>query len=188
MIDKILQAADEEIRKYGFRKFTIESIAKKLRISKKTLYKHFKSKDDLISRIVDAKIEIEKQYVLDAVDREGTWIEKIKYIVNHRACDQGYTLIPELQCFYPNEWAKVNQLSILIREKILDLIKEGIDQGEVNSDMLKLFPVIEVLLDSRLTEMIDYEFCRNHDITFFQAVEGVVDIILYGIIKRKESI
>lgn len=187
MIDKILQTAQEEIGKYGFRKFTIEGIAQNLGISKKTLYKYFKSKDELISYIVDTHIELEKQYTLDAVSMEGTWIEKIRRIVSHRACENSYNYIAELQRFYPEEWLKSRQLSKLNREKLLELIREGISLGGVNPEVLKLFPIIEVLLDIRLIEIVDYEFGRNNDITFFQAIEGFVDIILYGIIKREES-
>ena len=167
MITKILQVAGEEIEKYGIRKFTIEGIAKNLGISKKTIYKYFKSKDELISCIMDTNIALHKQYVLDSLSMQGTWIEKIKQIVCHRACEHNHSCIPDLQHFYPDEWLKSKQLSELIREKILDLIKEGISQGEVNLEVLKLFPIIEVLLDDRIIDMVDYEFSRNNDITFF---------------------
>ncbi|ATW28206.1 TetR/AcrR family transcriptional regulator [Candidatus Formimonas warabiya] len=185
MKERIIQAAIEEIGKYGFRKFTMESIAENLGISKKTIYKHFKNKDALISSAVDFHIELEKQSTLEAVSLPGSWIEKIKRIVSHRAHRTKYWLIPELQRFYPDEWKKIKGLSALNKEKILDLIKEGIDEGEVHPEMMKQFPIIELLLDNRLMEAVDYEFSQNNHISFMQAVEGVIEIILYGIIKRE---
>lgn len=156
-------------------------------ISKKTIYKHFRCKYDLISSVVDAHLALEKRYVLETVSGSGTWIEKIKQILCHRACEHNYNLIAELQRFYPDEWKKAENFMAFLREKTLDLIKEGICKGEVRPETEKLFPVIDFLLSDRIMHVIDCEFGKNNSITIFQAIEGVMDIILYGIIKRKET-
>lgn len=45
---KILLAVQALIQKYGVRKFTVDQLASSLHISKKTIYNHFNSKDQII--------------------------------------------------------------------------------------------------------------------------------------------
>ena len=49
---KIIEGAKKLFQLYGFTRITIDEIAVNLKMSKKTMYKHFKSKDDLIWGVV----------------------------------------------------------------------------------------------------------------------------------------
>ena len=58
---KILEAADRLLARYGYRKMTIDDLAEEVGIGKGTIYLRFKSKDEIVlatvDRIVDAIIE-----------------------------------------------------------------------------------------------------------------------------------
>ena len=55
--DLILDAADRLLARYGYKKMTIDDVAKEVGIGKGTIYLHFKSKEEIalarVDRIVD---------------------------------------------------------------------------------------------------------------------------------------
>lgn len=59
--DRILDAADRLLARYGYKKMTIDDLAREAAIGKGTVYLHFKSKEDLvlshIDRIIDRLLE-----------------------------------------------------------------------------------------------------------------------------------
>ncbi len=59
--DVILDAADRLLARYGYKKMTIDDVAREAGIGKGTVYLHFKSKEDLvlshIDRIIDRLLE-----------------------------------------------------------------------------------------------------------------------------------
>ena len=55
--DLILDAADTLLARYGYRKMTIDDLAREVGIGKGTIYLHFKSKEDVALSRVDRVIE-----------------------------------------------------------------------------------------------------------------------------------
>jgi AcrR family transcriptional regulator len=55
--EAILDATDRLMERYGFRKMTMEDLAREARVSRRTIYLHFKSKEDVglssIGRVVE---------------------------------------------------------------------------------------------------------------------------------------
>jgi AcrR family transcriptional regulator len=49
---RIMHAAGQKFIQYGFSKVTMEEIAEELGMSKKTLYQHFESKNELLKDLV----------------------------------------------------------------------------------------------------------------------------------------
>src|SRR4030095_5014614 len=57
MRDLILDAADRLLARYGYRKMTIDDLAREVGIGKGTVYLHFKSKEDVALSRIDRVIE-----------------------------------------------------------------------------------------------------------------------------------
>ena len=55
--DLILDAADRLLARYGYRKMTIDDLAREVGIGKGTIYLHFKSKEDVALSRIDRVIE-----------------------------------------------------------------------------------------------------------------------------------
>jgi AcrR family transcriptional regulator len=53
--DKILQAAFRQFRKKGFFRTGVDEVAAASRVTKRTLYNHFKSKDELLAAVLEAQ-------------------------------------------------------------------------------------------------------------------------------------
>lgn len=182
MRDSIIQAATEQIKKYGFRKFTLDDIAADLGISKKTIYKYFDSKKDIISATVETHLEIEKAMALEAMQTEGSVIDKFNAVVFcHEQEKVPDWLLEELQRFFPEEWAKADKLTELKSEMIKELIHRGIASGEFRDDIHPA--VIGLTLDKTIDALFDYKNLYKYDITINQAMGDVKKIILNGILK-----
>ena len=54
--DKILKTSLELFYKFGIKRVTMDDIAKELGMSKKTIYHHFKEKDDLVNTLCDMEM------------------------------------------------------------------------------------------------------------------------------------
>ena len=57
---KILEEAKQLFMRIGIKSVSMDDIAQVLRISKKTIYKCFKDKQDLVNRVIEEKINFEK--------------------------------------------------------------------------------------------------------------------------------
>ncbi len=83
---EIIQASDTLFLKYGIKSISMDDIAREIGISKKTLYEHIESKEDLIKEIMQAHIEEDQQYITDIQSNQLDAIEQMiqiaSYVVN----------------------------------------------------------------------------------------------------------
>ncbi|AEG58881.1 TetR/AcrR family transcriptional regulator [Desulforamulus ruminis] len=185
MKEKIIQSAASQIMKFGFRKFTVDDIASDLGISKKTIYKFFESKKEIISTVVDSYIEKEKEDTLLALKADGNWIDKFKEMI---CCESAHEkappwLVEELQQFFPEEWAKADALDRFKMEQLQILLTQGVEKGVVRGDIHPA--IIGMALGCAINGLFDFKFLRQHDLTFNQAMQGVKEIFLQGILENK---
>ncbi|HBV86286.1 TetR/AcrR family transcriptional regulator [Desulfosporosinus sp.] len=186
MRERIVQAATESIKKYGLRGFTLDDITGELSMSKKTIYKYFTSKNELISEIVQRAAEIEKQRVLQEVDRCPTWFEKLNAILSVYS----YPAIPfrtlnELQRYFPAEQKTIDEIRRFREQMAMAALEEGISRGDIRDD---LDPAIMLLTFTKtvLSPMED-QFLNANDITIHQLLEQMKKLLFYGILNRCEG-
>lgn len=82
MKDKIIDVVGELIAEYGMKKFTMDEVSKRLGMSKKTLYKIFTSKQELITeyfqKVYENDIRITQAILADS---SKTLREKLYLVV-----------------------------------------------------------------------------------------------------------
>ena len=61
--EEVIEAARELFCKYGYRKVSMDEIAKKSNVTKKTIYTYFKDKNDLIKYFAYEEIGKMKQII-----------------------------------------------------------------------------------------------------------------------------
>jgi AcrR family transcriptional regulator len=59
--ERVLRSAYELFRRHGYRQVTMNEIALKAALTKRTLYHHFRSKDDLLAAVLQAQRELALQ-------------------------------------------------------------------------------------------------------------------------------
>jgi AcrR family transcriptional regulator len=79
---RILNAADELFAKFGFKKTTIDDIAKAARMGKSSLYYYFKSKEEIFAQIITIDSTLFKHELENTVQKGSTPQQKITdYVV-----------------------------------------------------------------------------------------------------------
>ena len=130
---KILEKAGELFLKFGFKSVTMDEIADKLGISKKTIYTHFKNKTvlveattmsffDMIVHGIDGICEIGKNPIDELFAIKNYTHENLK----DESCSSHY----QLQKYYPSifQSLKIRQLE-LMKTCVKDNLDRGIEQG-----------------------------------------------------------
>jgi len=184
MKDNILNVVAKLIVKYGLKKFTVDEIASELHISKKTIYRFFKGKDEMIREYFETNIASDKNSVLIVYNSKQDVFSKINNIVhsNHRYRIP-INVLEETQKFYPDEWEKIQELKSFKLEILTNLLedakREGILQNDIN------FVVLSSML-ARVSDMfIDADFLSKNNLKATEAIDDTLNIIFNGIIKKK---
>src|ERR1041384_8779434 len=80
--DKILFFTHAKFIQEGFYKTTMDEIARDLQMSKKTIYKYFPSKNDLLEAVCDMRIDMMQNKMNDIIDTEDDSVTKFIKILN----------------------------------------------------------------------------------------------------------
>ncbi|MCG7852331.1 MAG: TetR/AcrR family transcriptional regulator [Methanosarcinaceae archaeon] len=76
--ERLLGVAKERFDRFGFKKTTMDEISRDARVSKKTIYENFKSKEDLFSALFMKEALIARKYVLKELSKYTDPLEKIR--------------------------------------------------------------------------------------------------------------
>ncbi|GAB3546766.1 TetR/AcrR family transcriptional regulator [Spirosoma fluminis] len=160
MKERILVEAERLFWKYGVRSVTMEDIAKRLGISKKTIYQHFTDKEDILYQVIQAKSTQDKAEVMCMVTEAANPVEEILVVLDimRKHTDQvNPNLLIDIQRHYPKAYSAFREhKETHIMRSILENIQKGIAQGLYRPDLNA-----EILARMRI-EQIELTF--NNDI------------------------
>ena len=153
-LTKILSASAELFRQYGFKTITMDDIARRAGISKKTLYQHFANKDEVVNKSLlwykenmtaNCEVQINSaENAIEAMVRMLAFMDETHKRINP-------TAMFELQRFYPEAYNTfrdqlVAKDVVMIRDNILQGIKEGLYREDVNADLMARYRIETSLL------------------------------------------
>lgn len=139
--------------RYGFRRTAVEDVAKALRISKKTIYEYFPSKEALLDHALELGA-MEQRRRVESLLTEATALGRALQIVRIALSDAraGFAQNPGVELVEPPEiQTQVNDR--VYGPMIRDLLEQGIAAGE--------FEVPDVDLTSRFAQAIGMEAVRR---------------------------
>ena len=70
--------AQDLFSRYGLKKVTIDEIAKNAHISKATIYKHYKNKNEIFNEVVEGEFKLLLSHIEEAVEKENTTGDKLR--------------------------------------------------------------------------------------------------------------
>ena len=193
---KILQVAYKFFIEKGYKNTTMDEIAQELGISKKTLYKYFPGKLELLAAAFDmltTKLSIKVNALLD--NELIPYTVKLKSLLTKVATDIAPInpkILDELREFAPEIWKK---LLDYIREsgylRFQKLIQEGIKKGFVLPNTNVTFVVfvytsaIQNLIDNKFLSQFPDEMRASFDFTPSQVYDQAIQIIYSGILTEE---
>ncbi len=186
MKEKILNVVAQLINRYGLKKFTVDEVAATLHISKKTIYQYFSGKDDLIHEYFVANLESDKQSMNKVMQEANGFRNKLYALVHTNRCyGLPIFVMGEAKQFYPKEWAEIEALRnyklATLNELLICAKKDGIIKDDVH------FGILTAMLERSSDIILDTDFLMENKLHVAQAIDAVLDIILYGIEKGNQD-
>lgn len=179
MRDKILEKAGQMFLNYGFKSVTMDDIAGDLAISKKTLYKYFSNKSDLVDasieavqKAIDDTIMLIKEQKYNAIEEEFAVKKVFKEMFKNAKTSPMF----QLKKYYPESYTNLIEREVcMFRDCNSDNLEKGIEQGLYRAEIKKelvtnfYFTLIFGIFDSdyygeRMEELmkIEYEVLEYH--------------------------
>ncbi len=164
--------------------FTISDLASRLAVSKRTIYEHFSSKEEIIEVVIDqfiSKIKAKEQQI--AADDSLTIVERIREVLVFIPKEfelMDIRLLLELKKHHYQQWCKLDRF---MREEwaiVEQLMNEGIQAGVIKDIQLSLF--IELYL-AMINQIYDPQFKLKHKQSMGELLQSMMDILFYGVVK-----
>ena len=181
--ERILSTAESLFLQYGIRSITMDDISKGLAISKKTIYQHFKDKDEIVLRVAERVFAKEKQ-IMNHMHEQGENVvhEMVlisKYIREHIASINP-SAMHDLQKFYKQAWG----VFLFFQQECLQLIEDTITKGihekyfrqDINARILAIFrsETISLSFDQQLFPQNEFDPREVQTQLFEQFINGIL--------------
>lgn len=179
---RIVEVASRRFRQVGISKVTLDEIASELGMSKKTMYKFFLSKEDLLSAVVHGMMNGLRAKIEDIVGSNRSFTEKLPEILGHlgrQICTTSKQFLIDLQRFTPALWKEMDQFRrerILtnVRQLFLQAKEEGVFRKDLNIDLFIL------LFVNSVQGIVNPQVLSEQSFSMDEALRGIFKIIFEG--------
>ena len=181
---QILDGVVSVYRTKGIR-FTMDDLAKTLRMSKKTIYTVYRDKKTLFMDMVDHVFDSIKESEAAVVeDPELDTTEKIRRVLgvlpdSYKNIDLGQLYI--LREKHPDIYERVEERLETGWEQTIALIEKGIAEGVIRPVNIRL---LKMMYEASIEQFFSRDILVKNDISYADALNQVVDIIVDGIAVR----
>lgn len=139
----LIEAADLFMR-YGLKSVSMDDIARKLGISKKTIYQYVENKTELIEQIFSLKFEEDTREMQTIRNNSKDAIEEILKVASqviHYLRTISPTTVYDLQKYYGSVWRQFETqhkmyFFNLMRENLARGIKQGLYRSDLDADII----------------------------------------------------
>lgn len=182
--NQILEEADALYTRYGLKSVSMDDVARKVGISKKTLYQHFAKKEDLIKVVMQCNYEQDLEHfatsLSESTDAIDEFLRNSRYFVREMR-QISPTLFYDMQKYYGNIWLEQTQAHMSHFEKsIQDNIERGMEEGLYREDLIP--SVITRIYQSTVLALMDTSLFPAHEISLDRIIQQQSLYHLYGIV------
>ncbi|BBF45133.1 transcriptional regulator, TetR family [Lachnospiraceae bacterium KM106-2] len=181
LTDEIIQTAIKAFNEKGL-KFTMDDIANELHISKKTIYKQFTNKEELLHALIDEafrEIKILEKNIYE--DPKLSTKEKIQKII--------IALPVPYESFNSNRFLEIRQASPFLLEIMkehletgweltIKLLEQGMEEGVIGPISI---PVLRIMITASIESFISSSLLDENGITYSEALDDMMSILMKGI-------
>lgn len=186
--EKILEATIKVFNKKGL-KLTMDDIASELSMSKKTIYTVFRDKESLFGAMVDYCFDkIKESEIKVMCNSDLSTIDKIRGVLC--VLPEGYREIDFRQLYmlktkFPNIYARVEQRLESGWENTMTLINQGVEEGVIRQFNIHVF---KTMLEATIEQFFQRDVLIENKISYAEALDEVVNILVDGIIAKNKEI
>lgn len=179
--EKILYFTHAKFITEGFYKTTMDEIAKDLQISKKTIYKHFSSKEELLLEVCNSRIQMMTEYMDNILESDCDTVTKFLKIINKQK---------SLSMNCSNAWFKDLEIHAPMLRKRFDSVRIDnvtkimvrlLEQGK-KEKVIENIPadIIITALNGAMEAVTNSEFILNSEYSLHDAMRITAELFLNG--------
>jgi len=185
-VDQILSEGFESVADGGVRAFTVDALSKRLAMSKKTIYKFFPTKENLITAIMHFALnQINRVFETVMKEEPNPAVQYIK-IMEHICKFVGRTPVHklvELKSLYPQIWNHVESFRLSHQQDFYTILKSAQEQGLARGDIdMKTASIVYVNI---VNSTFQPEFFLKNDLPISKTIRGFVKVVARGIFNEK---
>jgi len=187
--DKIKKIVTESIKlfkTYGVRSVSMDDIARELGMSKKTLYEHFDSKADLLSKALDFSL---KEFTVWYADLKKDSLNAVDELlsISKRVNDEYAKYTPsnifDLKKYYPEVIKEhVNKEKLITYTLMTENLRKGIAENIYRSDLD--VDLVAELYVQKIAAIHSGEFWSDANVTFEKIFEIMFENHIRGIVNQ----
>ncbi|WP_061249695.1 TetR/AcrR family transcriptional regulator [Leptospira alstonii] len=187
---RIMDKALELFLKYGYAKTKMEEIARILKISRKTLYKHFENKNHLLFEILSQKHGVMSARLEQISEDDSLSVHEKIQAINEFKMSQfppgANEFILEIRDQAPDHYAYIKEVRMeSVSKSIQALVKQGIEKGEIRKDLNPT--IFAALINSAIEMTATPELLVNSPYSMMQLQGEIHGILFYGIMNGLET-
>ncbi len=186
--DRILDVALDRFYQFGFSNVTVSEIATDLGMSKKTIYRHFRAKKDLlrvgqertVERISKGLGRISRRTGEDAVEK---LVAALRFMVENIP-RPGQRFFQDLSRNLPEIWEELDRRrSEVISREFGALFRRGVEEGVFRKDLSADFLVLVFL--AMVQNVIKPETLAHFPLSSAQIFEKLTSILMTGVLTER---
>ncbi|MCX8056047.1 MAG: TetR/AcrR family transcriptional regulator [Ignavibacteria bacterium] len=181
--ERIIEIARHKFFTEGFVKTSIDEIAREYHISKKTIYSHFKSKDELLNHVVKDFIAKTTDTIIEIMKSDKNSIQKLIDVLNliqHNMRQMNLKYINDIKNHKPKLW---NYFEKFRKENLEKIVYQTIENGKKENLFEEINPeIVFRVFYGAVRNILVPEFLMSTPISSDEAIKKTFDILLNGIL------
>lgn len=182
--ERIIEAARDTFLAKGFSKVTMDELVQQLGISKKTMYQHFRSKDELLDAAVEWQMMEVGSNIRGITQSSDDFVTKLYNLwkfIGQFMCHVSSQFRDDIRRFRPDIWKRIEEMRRkMILGNFSKMIDEGIRLGLVRNDVSKDAMVLMYL--SAVQGVVNPETLAQYPFSIEDAFRTIMRIYLDGIL------
>jgi len=183
---EIVEVARDIFARFGFKKTTMEEIAKAMKKAKSSLYYYFKSKEEVFSMVIEQEANVLREKIEKAISQENTPQGKLRaYIITRmRGLKQLANFYSALKDEYLENYKFIEKFRRKYDEEEAQMIKRILNEG-VESGVFDI-------KDIEMTTLAILITLKGFEAWVFQGntrwtekdIDNLLEVLFHGIIKK----
>jgi AcrR family transcriptional regulator len=178
----ILEQSFEALTRDGVRSFTVDSLSQNLGMSKKTIYKFFPSKEDLVDKSVGyfhGLIEKKLKRLIETEPNPAIQFVKVMEFIMGHISNVSIERLADLKNRFPRVWEKMETFRLARRDDFFHVLSNAQKQGYVRDDVD--INIIATLYMNIINSTFQPEFFLKNNLAPTDAIHNFLKMISGGL-------
>lgn len=185
--ERIKGVAHDLMMQYGLRSISMDDIASKLGMSKKTIYLYYKDKDELVEEVVEAKLST-NQFLCNADRKNAENAIHEVFLAMDMVAEMFRSMNPsvlfDMQKYHPAAFSKFLKHK---NDFLFNMMVQNLQRGK-SEELYRPEIKVSIMARFRIESMFipfNPEFLQNAKSTLLEAEQQIIMHFLYGLVTQK---